>query len=99
MKNNTLQHYGVLGMHWGRRKSVVNSGKGSRSGRQKSSGKNKSKSEMREIGRGIVDRLLTPAYSKTRWSDMSPTQKKVSMGITAAAVALCADSAIRLYRM
>jgi len=88
-KNEELSHFGIPGMRWGHRRQNVATGQGRTGGRRSdpaSMTKNMDGSKRKEIGKNITDALMTPAWSKTKWSDMSKGQKKTAMIITAAAV-------------
>lgn len=102
MNNKQLQHWGVRGMRWGVRRgsnsgsSSSSSSKNSRKFKLESLKKsmvgrkvNKlfGKRNIKNVKKTVANILLTPIWSKTKWSDMSNAQKENATTITAAALA------------
>lgn len=84
-----LSHFGIPGMRWGHRRGNVKAATQQRSGTRKFqlASLTKDANGRKEIGKAVVDALMTPAWSKTKWTDMNPKQKKVAIAVTAAAIA------------
>lgn len=96
MNTNELSHIGVLGMRWGRRKGPQQTSSGGRHFTPKSLTKNMDgrktnklfgKRNRKAMGKKIVDTLMTPQYSKTKFTDMTPAKKRLAISLTAAAIA------------
>jgi hypothetical protein len=92
-----LKHVGVMGMHWGQRKGSSSSSKGNTRRFQiqsltknmdgRKTNKLFGKRNRKGAGKAIVDFLMTPTYSKTKWSDMDENEKKKVLKLTGVAVA------------
>lgn len=96
---NELLHVGVLGMRWGRRRAKQNAFYEKHGMRQPKSNADKYKvigekvvskaksSKKAETGKKIVDALMTPFGSDTKFSEMSQNEKKRLSIITGVAIA------------